>query len=852
MADIGTNTTNTATQSSNAISALQNFYTTFSSANQALLNKDVTTLSASEIKPIAQKNIQAVNDLLTSLMGKDAEREAAQQFLTTPASNPASNTATKISRTGSTATSLASYNTRVPYTEIRINGVKISPVIPNSYKTGEAPNLNNFLNVSGIECLFEDLELSMPLGGVNGTIRGTLKLYSRTPIELLAFITEGLNEQTANLIDDESGLPVCDVIVGWNIADGTPNGQTIRSPKLQFLVMNVQMTDPGRTMGSEFTLTLQDAGSASLGNTSANLGILPDYPQKQLRLLIEKCLGLRLFTLDDLLQLGSNNPNISSTSNTQYQNETFFVNPKATYLRLNSNILGNVINELCESIACRWYPVSNTNLETATTQAASAENAIESLRNQFQSASGGELDTLQKAFDDQTIKVANCSILLWIPYFPAGIHTTSNLEYLQLSDFTTTGAFLLLPKYIEDISINQANLPVIYGPGSSGIPYFYGGGQNVYQRLTQLNNSYGANGFANLVGEVQDLTLNFSSLVAVMKGTYDEEVFWRESGATLNPSAISKLSRDRTKSKVSDSVSRSAALQRAFTKANLPAGTTPEQALELFKQRMTSSFTATSGRFKRSTSQRKIFSGDSVSTLLNSSGTNRSYTNSSSMSTFSFGKLQERLGTFLQFPLTIGMRVMGDPFLFRQGIGVFEIINYYPTIDGQSFVFNPLVSGVYMPTTITHRISMGDYTTEIQAVKVPNNVANTATQTYSSILNNKVPEGLESDYNTILNDIMQVNLETLTVPGDMNLSKVNIPARNSTSYVAKISDKNQTQVLTSTILGNGLTAQMNAAFAQFQAINAAVQNPEVNTQSAVATPTVSTPASPTNAITENQ
>lgn len=829
------NQTTGSPSSSQALAALQQFYTTFSANNQNIISQDVTSLgqsASSTLKPIVQKNILAINNLLTALMGSDASRNVSIQAITT--SNTSTNTSTKNNSTGSP---ISSYNTRVPYVEIKINGTKAVPLMPAEYAIGNTLTVDNFLVASGIEVLFQDLELHMPIGGTESTIQGTLKLYSRTPIELLSFITLGLNELTSDFIDTDSGLPVCDIVMGWNIADGTSSGQIIRSPKIQFLITNIQMSDPGKTMGSEFTLTLQDAGSTCLDNSSSILGVMPDYPQQQLRLLIESCLGLRLFTLDDLLQLGSSNPSINfSSSNPSYQNETFFVNLPSSYLRLNSNTIGNAARELCESIACRWYPTANSNLKNAIDQASSANENITTMRNSFQNNSN---ENQQQEFQNEAIKIANCCILVWVPYFPVGIKTSSGDMYLKAADVATPGAFLLLPKYMEDISLNQVDLPVIYGPGSSGIPYFYGGGQNVFQKLTQLNNSYGATGFANLVGEVQDLTLNFSAMMAVMRGTYDEEVYYRQSGLPMIPAYTAKVAtKNKNSTRVVSQEQIQAATNTQLKRLGLPAAVSQEQALELLTQQAKKSFKGSYSRFKHLIAQKKIFAGDSATTLLNTTGTNRSYTNPVSVSNFSFGKIQERIGTFLQCPLSIGMSVMGDPFLLRQGIGVFEIINYYPTIDGKSFIFNPLVSGVYMPTTITHRISIGNYTTEIQALKVPNNVANTATQTYSSILSAKAGGAADknTDYAKIIKQVMSVNLDTLTPPGNPNLAS-SAPASNTYSASSQVSVGTQTQVLTQTILGNTLTSQMTAAFAQLAAINSAVQAPQTTSVQKTVSPT---------------
>jgi hypothetical protein len=818
MATTSSSDSSSQVTSATALAALQTFYKNFVSNNQQVIGTDVTSTNTSStnltstLQTVRTNNINAINTLLTSLMGSEAAQAATQSALTTSSTvNPV----------------LPTYNTRVPYTEIYLNGAKAVPLIPQANVSGVDISPDNYFNSLQIEVLFEDLELSMPMGGVNNTITGTLKLFSRTPIELLAFITDGLNDQSSDISDTTPGLPVCEIKVGWNIADGTTTGTQIRSPMMSFLVTNIQMTDPGKTMGSEFTLTLQDAGSACLQNSSATLGILSDYPQEQLRLLIEKVIGLRLFTLDDLLQLGSNSSNTSSgistssSTSSQYYNETFFVNPQSAPLRINSNNLENAINELLEYIYCRWYPVNNANLNTAISDASSAAANITALRQQFKNDSSIQKISDITQLNSNAVKLANCCILIWVPYFPANIYTSSNNAYLQSSDLTDTGAFVMLPKYTEDISIMAANLPVIYGPGGSSIPYFYGGGENVFQRLAQINNSYGASGISNTVGEVLDLTLNFNDYIAVMKNNYDEEVFARQDGVPINATnGTVKLSLNKVSSSSQSALTTATIIKKLQGLGINTANVTPEQALEIWRTSLMKKFKVIKGRFKKGLADRKLYAGDSDAILTAGVGANKSYFNANNIYKFSYDKLSERLGTFLQYPLTIGMTVLGDPYLLRQGIGVFEIINYYPTSDGVSFKFNPMVSGVYFPQTVIHRISLGDYTTEIRAVKVPNDVSNTATQSYSSILTSSSSTTTSDNYTSLIDDIMTVNLESLSSQGN---SKLTVPATNTSSYSS--TTQSQAQVLTSTLLTGSLKTQMDAAFAEFASLNSAVQNP---------------------------
>jgi hypothetical protein len=64
------------------------------------------------------------------------------------------------------------------------------------------------------------------------------------------------------------------------------------------------------------------------------------------------------------------------------------------------------------------------------------------------------------------------------------------------------------------------------------------------------------------------------------------------------------------------------------------------------------------------------------------------------------------------------MTVLGDPLLRRQGFGAFELLSYYPTEFGDSQILNTFLSGVYVPTKITHRLDLSGYITELQGVKI--------------------------------------------------------------------------------------------------------------------------------------
>ena len=819
--------------------ALANFKAGFATNNKTLSN--ATDPSPKIISDVLNKNIQLINDLLTSLMGEKEAQAIAQ------AANTQSLKQTIPIPTNTTA-AIPTYNVRTPYVEIWLNGAKAIPTIDMSkekatnalkqLKAGADPG-GIILSALGIEVLFSDLELTMPFGGVNSTITGTLKLFSRTPIDLLTFLTNGLAEDTPTEIGSV-GLPICELKLGWKFADGLGSNEII-SPFLSFLVTNIQMTDPGKTIGSEFTLSLQDAGSASLGNTSANTGIFADYPQQQLRVIIEKLLGMRLFTLDDLLQVANGGVETTETgpksdiawtspaTNAPTQ-ETFFVNPISTAIRINCNTLQNVITELLNYISCRWYPVSNATLETAKTDAGSAEDNIRELKRTYiadlqkaTSATQQEKEDITKKYqedlDKQSVKLAGTCILIYVPNFPVGIKTSSGNYYNANANIS--GAYVLLPKYMADNNLNAANLPIIYGPGGSGIPYFYGGGQNVFQRLTDVNASYSKKGFSNTVGEVSDLVLNFNSYIAVMKNRYDEHMMTREEGNTL---AVNKAVRVNNLTPNAQAIlqqkqlkERAKSMGYVDKKGNILK---PEDILNIWQANDAKLFQAQGIALTGTLAQIKFLGGDSRAVLQNSStGKNgssdngRSYKNQSDISNLGLTRLNDRIGTFLQYPLTIGMTVLGDPFLLRQGIGAFELINYYPTADGETFKFNPIVSGAYVPQTIIHRISLGEYITEIRALKVPNQIANTATASYIQAAtltqnNSTTNADLLANYNAELDELMNVKLTDLQQVS--NIDGV---------VFVKNQQQQQTQTLTNIILTGPLKEQMDATFNEFNTIN---------------------------------
>lgn len=808
--------------------AIQTFYEVFKENNSTL-----TTSKSQQ----ASNNIDAVNKLLDSLIGDSNHKNKIIDINTKQKT-------TLYSTESNTTQAMPSYNTRSPYMEIWINGIQTvpSPTMVDGYAgidlASSTQAQNNGMESSlgtQLDINFEDLNLEMPMGGVESTITGLLTLYSRTPIEFLSFLTETVSQ------DGDAGLPVCRLRFGWNIARVDGQVERLLTPYLSFLVMNIAMSDPGKTVGAEFKLTLQDAGSAVLQNSSLDSGLLENWPQEQLRVILEKFLGLRLFTLDDLLTLGENEKNKQNLSLSPFttdkktynevlsyinslqidssngrtpldgvtveklrkaffnayssaksagaseeeavrrafiSDKTFFVTNPTPALRINSNTLETVITSLVNKIACRWYPSYNTDLSNEVIASQTAETNIRELKRKFDSE--GQSDKLLADFNEEKEKVASSCILIWVPFFPAGIYSSSAAFFGDISE--EEGAFLLLPKVITDYSLSAASLPLIYGPGGSSLPYFYGGAQNVFARLTDTVLSNTKN-YVNRVGEVLDISANYSNLIELMKLTYDEEMVYRETGKFLSSSATIKLTKEQKKSQADK---QKEALTKELKKK--AGGVTPEQFVKNWEIANIPKFKAIRSRFKQSIAPRQLVNNVEYS--------NKSTPEQSARS-LAINTLKNRIGLFLNCPISIGVSLLGDPYLIRQGIGAFEIINYYPTMDGDKLKFNPFLSGVYYPTTITHYVSLGDYTTEVKAYKVPDKVKDSAKARIESVIAfanktdvvNASNAAAVGDFQLSADSLLTIDLETLRTDEGSAFNVYRLNSQQATDFKGYVSDE---------------------------------------------------------------
>ena len=279
---------------------------------------------------------------------------------------------------------LPSYNVRTPVIELAINGF---PIYPNKRILGTTQGSNAKLN-------FQSFSLSLPFGGVEKSVQGKLTLFSKNPDEILSYT------ESWNTVDDRNksvnGFPMLSVKFGWALSDSTQlgaatqvNNVSAMSPVLNFLITNIAMEDPG-TAGTTFTFTLADLGSTVLENSSDNISLASNFPQQQLRTILEGILRMRLFTLDDILYLGAKNTASAELGQTtgilteadyknsvQYastftgtggnvdatfgktQDFTFFTNTKSGDIGINNRNFMTVANELAAQCRCKWYPHRN-------------------------------------------------------------------------------------------------------------------------------------------------------------------------------------------------------------------------------------------------------------------------------------------------------------------------------------------------------------------------------------------------------------------------------------------------------------------------------------------------------------
>ena len=364
--------------------------------------------SGSEISK-RQNSIDAVSNLLKSFLNQGSVKliqELSKKDNTAASMNGASGFGKKVN-----PKYLPSYNVRTPVVNIKINGYSI---YPTKWILGSNTSTNARLN-------FQSFNLKMPLGGIEKTVQGSIVLFTKNPEELLNYVESWATQEDKD--KSISGFPILSLTFGWAFSDSKftshediqVNTISAMSPELKFMITNIQMDDPGAA-GTIFTFTLQDIGTVVLDNSSDNLIINSDWPQQQLRTLLEGILRIRLFTLDDILYLGKFN--VASTGSTSVdaganktgstvgilnssdysditknfssdinnilntpENLTFFTNTKNSDFCINNRSFLTVANDLASQCRCKWYPHKNTveDYQKTTTDTSTAMAALNTL-----------------------------------------------------------------------------------------------------------------------------------------------------------------------------------------------------------------------------------------------------------------------------------------------------------------------------------------------------------------------------------------------------------------------------------------------------------------------------------------
>lgn len=360
----------TVSSDATVVSEIQEFKQKFQSN---LTGQDINKLISASV---VESNISAVNELLKAFLGAKGET-----FITEVAPGAKKNTAKSNNKFYKT------FNTRTPFIEIWINGIKVWP----EFKYGDLASVTGFQTALDREraatneqyrATFQDISIESAFGGVVGTLSGSLRLYAREPLKLweiltLEPMTSTVGSATAGSTE-LTGMPIVEVRFGWKVESNPGIIEEISFEKtISMLVTNIEMSDPGGGQGSDFTLALADLGSTQLTNSAANVYVPPDYPQQQLRYILENLLGIRLFTLDDFMQLSTSGQVAESPST------TFFVSEKNGYLRFNSNTVFNIIDSLLDKIRCRWYSIKNSDLEQEASASVSAGDNIRRFKNNY-------------------------------------------------------------------------------------------------------------------------------------------------------------------------------------------------------------------------------------------------------------------------------------------------------------------------------------------------------------------------------------------------------------------------------------------------------------------------------------
>lgn len=159
----------TVSSDATVVSEIQEFNQKFQSN---LTGQDVNKLISTSV---IESNISAVNELLKAFLGAKGET-----FITEAAPRAKKNAAKSNNKFYKT------FNTRTPFIEIWINGIKVWP----EFKYGDLASVTGFQTALDREraatneqyrATFQDISIESAFGGVVGTLSGSLRLYAREP-----------------------------------------------------------------------------------------------------------------------------------------------------------------------------------------------------------------------------------------------------------------------------------------------------------------------------------------------------------------------------------------------------------------------------------------------------------------------------------------------------------------------------------------------------------------------------------------------------------------------------------------------------------------------------------------------
>ena len=673
--------------------------------NLALLkNMDASTSSSSSTATndtvARSKNTRdAVDALLQTLLDPGALeqiRSAARKNNTTPA--------------------LPTYNVRTPIVEMYLNGF---PIFPNA-KDGNRAH-------------FEELNISFPISGVEGTVTGTVKLYAKDPGLIIEALDKSSSSDssnppsaaatppstTASAYDKTSqdGLPLLQMRWGWSFAtqkdgDSGSGVKKVWTPMMNFLVMNVEISNP-EASGTTFNMKLQDIGNTVLQYSSANLVFDPDYPQQQIRTIVEGCLGFRLFTLDDLLNLKaissgnatSSNPDSANATNTK----TFFVNDKLGALRTVGNNFLVVLNGLADQCKCKWYSTQNSDLSKAVTASGESQgkldqamSALAQLKNSGTASKEG-LTAAQTKVDQYFADMSFGCKLYWIDNVPTDWKTISGNYYISDADMEK-GAFFLLPDLSDTTADSLGYISLNYGPGASSFPYLHGSAQNVFNASI-----HAAGKHSQTFGDVQSVNIQYAPFITMLQSSITENAMYvHDTGYATLEGKIHKVKVDPPvpdggKVEINQTTGSTAAAQGSVDKANANIATENKRKKKNFRF-----YNAIGKKNYVEIVDAPAVQGDPIQ---------KQKENIAPGGTYTAMKLRSRVNQFLKWPFRASITVLGDPTLMRLNQGGFELISYYPSQDGKYQNFNPLLSGIYYALQVTHTLTMSDYTTTISGIK---------------------------------------------------------------------------------------------------------------------------------------